>query len=426
MGILTSFNVGVSGLNAAGGGMSVIADNIANAATIGFKSSRAEFQDILATSLKGIDGGDQIGSGTKLATIKPLFTQGGLQRTENVTDLAMNGGGFFVVDAPFGKGVTRDGSFQFDKDGYLTTNDGYRVMGFKANEIGEITNAVDQVKLGGVVIPAKATSKVSVQMNLDSRALVKEFSLENPEKTSNFNSSIVLYDNVGTARMVTVYFNKQENNKWQYHAVISGEDAADGDPNKLYEMAKGQLVYSDKGILQEEIEQENSFNFNKGAAPGQKITMDFGQSLKEGGNGLDASTQFGSENAVSRHSQDGASAASLASLSFNDKGILTAVYNNGEIRDLFQIGVAKFENPEGLFKVGKNLFKETRRSGQGVVGKPREGGRGEVLSKSIEQSNVDIAQEFVNLMTAQRNFTANTRSVTTADQMLQDILNLKR
>jgi flagellar hook protein FlgE len=174
------------------------------------------------------------------------------------------------------------------------------------------------------------------------------------------------------------------------------------------------------------VPSNSAFNFNKGAAPGQKIDFDFGISVADGGNGLEGSTQYGSESSVARHTQDGATAATIGSLSFNDRGILTAVYNNGEARDIAQISIAKFENNEGLFKMGKNLYKETRNSGQGALGRPGEHGRGEVLSKSIEESNVDIAHEFVNLMKAQRNFTANTRTITTADQMLQEILNIKR
>ncbi|MBF0312313.1 MAG: flagellar hook protein FlgE [Oligoflexia bacterium] len=427
MSILGSFNVGITGLNSIGGGMAVIADNIANASTNGFKSSRPEFQDVLASSLKGIDGGDQIGAGTKLAHTRPVFTQGSLVRTMNVTDLGINGNGFFSVDAPFGRGFTRDGSFNFDKEGVLVTGDGYPVLGFTADESGKVTSRLEQIKLGGTTIPAKGTSLARVQMNLDSRADIQKFEPERPDKTSNYNAGMVVYDNVGSARLVTVYFNKVEENKWEYHAMVKSSDTTKGDKSKEeIEMANGVLEFSDKGVLKKESPGMNSFNFNKGAAPDQKIDFDFGQSSEEGGNGLDCSTQYGSSSSVARHSQNGASAATLGSLSFNDSGVLTAVYNNGEVRDLAQIAVAKFENNEGLFKVGKNLYKETRRSGQGAVGKPGEHGRGDVLAKSLEESNVDIAAEFVNLMKSQRNFTANTRTITTADQMLQEILNIKR
>lgn len=427
MSILSSFNIGVSGLNAAGQSMSVVGDNIANSGTFGFKSSRAEFQDMIAQSLKGIDGGDQVGTGTKLAHITPQFTQGTISRTQNITDLAINGNGFFQVDAPFGKGYTRDGAFHFDKDGFMVNGDGYKINGFLPDEKGGIGNMSGNIKLGNTTIPATPTSELSMSMNLDTREAVKVFDPNNPEKTSSFNTSVTVYDNVGTARLVTMYFNKQADGAtWQYHAMVDGADAVNGVPGKMLEMANGTLRFNSKGVLEEEIPGTNSFNFNKGAAANQQIAFNFGTSLKEGGTGLDASTQFGSKSSVARHTQNGSSAATLASMSFNDQGVLTAIYDNGVQRDLGQIAVAKFENNEGLFKTGKNLFKETRRSGQAAMGKPSADGRGEVLSKSIEQSNVDIANEFIGLMAAQRNFQANTRTITTSDQMLQEVLNIKR
>ncbi|MDD0852655.1 flagellar hook protein FlgE [Halobacteriovorax sp. GB3] len=426
MGILRSFNISVSGLNAVGQGMGVIGDNIANSGTTGFKASRAEFQDVLAKSLKGIDGGDQFGAGVKLAHIKPMMTQGDVARTDSITDLAINGDGLFRVEAPFGPGFTRDGSMHFNKEGELVNSDGYRVLGFQVNGAGDITNKLGPIKLGNTTIPAEATKEVKVNMNLDSRAEIKQFDINDPDNTSNFSNSITVYDNVGTARLVSVYYNKQADNTWTYRALVDGSDASGGEDGKFTEMASGTLSFNAKGQLQEEVEGSNSFNFNKGAAQDQKIKFDFGVSITEGGDGLDASTQYGSESAVARHTQDGSSAATLGSLSFNDNGVLTAVYDNGVARDISQIAVAKFENNEALFKVGKNLFKESRQSGQAAMGKPGEGGRGEVLSKSIELSNVDIANEFVNLMTASRNFQANAKTLTTADQMLQEVLNIKR
>lgn len=426
MGILSSFNIGVSGLKAAGSSMSVIGDNIANAGTFGFKGSRAEFQDQLSKSLKGIDGGDQIGSGTKLAHVTAKFTQGNINRTENITDLAINGNGFFAVETDKGRGFTRDGSFHFDKNGNLINGDGYPVLGFQTNEAGEITQKLGKIKLGNTTIPATPTGKVNISMNLDSRDEIQQFDITNPEKTSAFNTSIAVFDNVGTQRLVTMYFNKVADGQWEYHATVPGEDAAGGQPGQLVEMASGTLQFDPKGKLQTETSTANAFNFNKGAAPGQVIEFDFGESLTEGGDGSAAITQFGSDSSVSRHTQDGSSAATLSSLSFNDSGVLSAAYTNGITRDIAQVGVAKFENNEGLFKMGKNLFKETRKSGQGALGTPGADGRGDVLAKSIELSNVDIADEFINLMNAQRNFQASTKTITTADQMLQEVLNIKR
>lgn len=426
MSLLRSFNIGYAGLRAAGNGMDVIGDNIANAGTFGFKSSRAEFQDVLAGTLKGIAGEPQIGAGSRLANIKQMMSQGDIARTDSVTDLAINGDGFFMVDAPFGRGFTRDGSFNFDKEGILVTSDGYPLVGFSVDKNGTVTSKLDKIQLGSATLPAAASDEVKLSMNLDSRSKVKKFDIKDPENTSNYSSSITVYDNIGMPRVVTLHYNKTENNNWEYHAVVEGKDVEGGDATKIYEMASGKLKFDSQGVLQEEISDENSFDFNNGAAQGQKIKFNWGESLSEGGTGLDSSTQFGSNSTVARHTQDGYSAGTLTSLSFNDNGILTAVYDNGESKDISQMSIGKFENNEGLFKVGKNLFKESKKSGQVAAGKPGEAGRGGVIAKSIELSNVDIANEFVNLMETQRNFTANAKTLTTADEMLQEVLAIKR
>lgn len=427
MSILRSFNIGVTGLAATGGGMAVAADNIANAGTNGFKASRAEFQDILGKSLGGAEsGGSQYGSGVQLAHIKPVLNQGDISRTDSVTDLAINGNGFFRVEAPSGFAFTRDGSMHFDKEGKLVTGDGHKVHGFLSGENGELTNKIGAIELSGTEIPATATKTVNILMNLDSRESIKQFDINNIDKTANFISSMTVFDNIGTERLITVAYNKTGDSSWKYRVLVDGKDAQGGTDGKFVQMGSGRLVFNNKGQLQQEVEESSSFNFNKGAAPGQKIKIDFGTSISEGGNGNQGVTQYGSNSTVSRNIQDGYSSATLASLAFDDDGLLRAVYTNGVARNIAQVAIAKFENPEALMKMGKNLFKSTRSSGQSSLGRPNEGGRGEIFSKSIELSNVDIAQELVNLMKGQRNFTANAKSLTTADEMLQEIINIKR
>ncbi len=425
MGLLSSLNTGVTGLRASGDGMNVISNNIANANTVGFKSSRAEFQDLLSRALKGIDGGDQIGSGVKLSHVTGLFNQGNIARTESLTDVALNGNGFFEIDAPFGKAYTRDGQFHFNKDGELTNGDGYQVVGFQANDDGTITNKSGPIKIGNTTVPATATQKVGLDMNLDSRDILMKFDPAKADKTSSYNNSVTVYDNIGTAHIVTMYFNKTADNVWEYHAMVDGKEAAGGQQGVPVEMATGTLRFNDKGQLQEEITGNNSFNFANGAKPDQKIDFNFGKSIVEGGTGSEATTQYGSHSSIARQTQDGGSAGTLASLSFNDDGVLSAVYSNGMTRSLAQVAIAKFENNEGLFRVGKNMFKESRASGQAALGKPGDDGRGEVLAKSVELSNVDMAEEFINLMNSQRNFQANTKTISTADKMLQEVLNIK-
>ena len=433
MGISSSFNIGVSGVNAIGRGLGVISDNIANAETNGFKASRAEFQDLLATSLKAEgrgNGSDQLGTGVKLGSIKLLMNQGDIARTENATDLAINGDGFFRVDTPTGMAYTRDGSMHFDRDGNLVNSDGYKVQGFQADSNGRITTRMAPIKVHRQTINAKATEEIKVDMNLDSRAEVLEFDIEKPDYTSNFSHSITVYDNVGTPRLVTVYYNKESDNNWTYRAVVEGRDAVDNDPlaetpGEMVIMAQGKLVFNNKGVLQEEVEESSSFNFNKGAAPNQKIRFDFGKSLAEGGDGIEGSTQFGSGTTITRHSANGHSASSLSSFSFDAEGVLMAIYANGETEKIAQVAIAKFGSNEGLHKLGKNLYSETLRSGPVTMGKPGEVGRGEIVTKSLELANVDIAEQFVDLITTQRSFQANTKSLQTADKMLEEVLRIK-
>ena len=434
MGISSSLNIGVSGINAMGRGLGVISNNIANAETNGFKASRAEFQDQLSTSLKAEgrgNGADQIGTGVKLGSIKLLMNQGDIARTESATDLAINGDGFFQLQTPFGMAYSRDGSMHFDKDGNLVNSDGYKVLGYQFDSEGKETTKLGPIKVYKTTIRAKATEEVKVDMNLDSRAEVIEFDVDNPDDTSNFAHSITVYDSVGTPRIVTLYYNKDEDNNWTYRALVDSKDAKDeppglGEPKEMILMAEGKLIFNDKGVLQKEEVELSSFNFNKGADPAQQVKFDFGKSLEEGGNGIDASTQFGSDTTITRHSTDGQAADQLASFSFDSNGVLIANYSNGVVEKISQVALAKFESNEGLHKMGKNLYGETRKSGPVYMGRPGETGRGEIITKSLELSNVDIADQFVDLMTTQRNFQANAKTLQTADQMLEEILTIKR
>jgi flagellar hook protein FlgE len=405
--------------------MSVIGNNIANAGTTGFKASRAEFQDILSVSVKGIGSKAQVGSGSKLANVKVLHNQGDVTRTDSNTDLAINGEGFFVVQSPMGRTFTRDGSFRFNKLGELVTGDGHKVLGHSFRD-GKKVNTLESINLASTNVPAKETSKVDVKINLDSRVKPLVFDVSRPDQTSHFSSSLMVYDSVGVQRLVTLYFNKNEQNNWEYHVMADGADAEPTKPGELVEMASGKLIFDDKGYLKEEQEVSNSFNFNNGAMPDQKIQFDFGTSLAEGGDGVQAATQFGIDSNVSSHSQDGHSVGNLSSLSFDDKGIMLAAYDNGMVRNVAQVALARFENKQGLFKLGRNLYRQTNQSGQAAIGAPEEGGRGEILSRSLELSNVDLAKEFVNLMAASRNFKANSKVIKTANEMTQEVLGLKR
>ncbi|MEK6706283.1 MAG: flagellar hook protein FlgE [Bdellovibrionota bacterium] len=426
MGILSSMYTGITGLQGQGEALAVYGDNIANANTAGFKISRPEFEDVVAKSLKGVLGGNQTGRGVRLAAINPIFSQGSIIQTESATDLALSGDGFFVVNGLDGQSFSRSGAFHFDKDGKLINADGYRVQGFAADDNGRITSKLADISVDRTVVDAKKTSEVNLFMNLDLRAeKALEFNPKRPEVTSHFATGATVYDTAGTAHVVTVFFNKTDDGEWTWRAMARGDDIVGGKKNQLIEQAKGRLYFDTDGKLKKQVIDKSGFNFNKGALPDQYITFNFGEDKSTGGAGLQV-TQYGTSSETYKTLQDGYTAGTLAGLSFNDDGILAAMYTNGQNVNLSQIAIAKFENPEGLFKQGQNRYRESRLAGQPTIGAPNTGGRGRVSSKTIEASTTDIATEFINLMTAQRSFQANSKVISTADEMMQDVINMKK
>ncbi|MEK6774409.1 MAG: flagellar hook protein FlgE [Bdellovibrionota bacterium] len=427
MGILSSLYTGVSGLAAQGEALGVIGDNIANANTIGFKASRAEFQDIISKSLKGILGGNQIGRGVKIGAVNPILVQGNVDATEKVTDLAISGDGYFKVKGSDGESFSRDGSFHFDREGYLVTNDNQKVQGFKADEKGMIINKLDDIKFPRALIPAKATAEVKMDLNLDSRVEpTKKFNMEDPYATSHYSTGVELYDSQGNKHLVSFFFNKTADRKWEYKGLVDGKEVSGGDEGKLAQVVAGTLDFTVDGKLDVQEVTDSSFNFKGGALQNQKIKMNFGDDISTGGKGLDGTKQYGKGSDMISWIQDGAAAGTITGLSFNDEGVLTAVYSNGLAADLAQISLAKFENPEALFKVGNNRLKESRDSGGASMGAPGAAGRGKIYAKSLERSTVDLATEFVNMIQNQRGFQANAKTITTTDELLNEIIQLKR
>jgi flagellar hook protein FlgE len=425
MGILSSLYTGYTGIQGQGEALSVFGDNIANSATVGFKTSRPEFRDAVAKSLNGMGSSIATGRGTKLGNIRTVFSQGTLTQTESPTDLAITGNGFFLVDGVEGRSYTRDGSFHFDKEGKLVNGGGERVVGFQADDEGNMTSKLGPMSIERSIIDAKGTSKVDLYANLDSRADMElKFDSKNPDKTAHFATGVTVYDTNGAPRAVTVYFNKVDEHNWEYHAMAKGEDVEGGKKGEMIQQATGKLSFTDEGRLKEQSG-DSAFSFNKGSKADQKVEFSFGKDIKSGGDGLQM-TQYGSNSEAYKTIQNGFASGSIGSLKFEDDGRLVAVYTNGESIAVGQVALAKFESPEELMKIGGNKFKETRNSGQATVGTPLSGGRGQVSSKTLEASTTDIANEFINLMTAQRNFQANSKVISTGDELLGEIINLKR
>jgi len=419
---------GISGLTAQGEGLSVVADNIANANTTGFKSSRAEFEDIMSRNVKGIDGGNQLGRGVRIGAINPILLQGNIDNTDRGTDLAINGDGYFQVKGNQGVSYTRDGSFTFDRNGNLVTKNGQKVQGFLADEKGKIETRVGDIKFPNALVNAQATKEVNLELNLDSRAIsdAKTFDAKDPYKSSDFATAVEIYDSQGNKHVMNLFFNKGQDRTWTYRGLVDGKEVEGAQPGEdMAQVCEGKLNFTEDGKLNSQETTAANFNFTNGAKQDQQIKINFGDAIAAGGKG-EGTKQFGKESDVIKWAQDGSSAGTVTNLSFDDKGILTVSYSNGKVVDLGQVLLARFENPEALFKQGGNLFKQSRDSGEPSLGGARQAGRGSIMSKSLERSTVDIASEFVNMITQQRAFQANAKSVSTADELLNEVIQMKR
>lgn len=429
MSILKAMYAGVSGLAAEGQALGVVGDNVANTNTIGFKQSRAVFQDVLGGAV-GRPG--TVGSGVRFARAQQIFAQGTLLNTGQPTDLALSGDGFFVVqgnvDGVNGNFYTRAGQMTLDNDGYLVNPQGLKLQGYAANPNGGFDASLSAVQLPTTPLPPKATATMTITANLDSQATTPAlpWDPQDPGNTSNFSTSMTVYDSLGNAHAVDVYFRKTAAGSWDWHALAAGSEVQGGVPGQNVEIATGTLSFTNTGALQDsQVTAGGTVDFT-GAAPGQALTFDFGTSINAGGTGLGGTTQFGSPSSVAAQKQDGYSSGSLSGIQVDGTGVVSGVYSNGQVLPVAQLAVAKFRSNDGLGRAGQNLWVETRSSGEAALGAAGSGSRASVVAGALEQSNVDIASQFVDLIAHQRSFQANSKTITTADEMLQELVNLKR
>lgn len=691
MGILGALFSGVSGLDVYSSAIEVIGNNIANAATPGFKSSRAQFSDILSQSLTGAQGGNQIGRGVQLSAVQSLFTQGSFETSSQSTDLAIDGQGFFIVRNADGVFYTRDGQFIIDDKGLLVNARGDRVQGYTLDSNGNIAGIMGDLTLTATNSQPNPTTEVSFVANLDASsnpigtygsllgaattdsfvivsgvnnqlvfddgtgggpftadliadggltsgtpvsgsalataiktaleatngstdtytvtydASADRFTIENdatnansltllhddtastasatlgfnatssgalsagssdvsdnqvafnivagtndtftitiddtlsatvtltpgqytgeylaqeiqrainaaddsgsnlirdvtvtynanagtdlnrfritsqtaggdqtisipstgkvvtiegssvavttpatfltqaglatgtayagtggfdptsPATTSNFSTAVTIYDSLGTYHALNVYFRKLGANWWEYHGLVDGKDLVGGTTGVAQNVISGRLRFTPEGALdiEEKYADTGIFNFRGGATQNQTVTLDFGTSLTSdnGLTGLDGLTQFAGPSAIINQTQDGYTTGTLSSISINETGDITGIFTNGQTRAMARIALANFTSPDGLNAVGSNLFSETQQSGQPIIGQAQSSGFGTIFSNSVELSNVDIAEEFVQLIKQQQAFQANARVISTTDELLNEIVNLVR
>lgn len=430
MSILRSMNSAASGLRAHADALGVVGDNIANVNTVGFKRSRAVFQDMLGRSVAGGSAIPQAGAGSRLGHITAMWTQGALMTTESPLDLALNGQGLFMVEGNVagvdGRYYTRAGQFGLDAEGYLVNVDGLRLQGYPADPTGAVSGLLGDLRVQGGTLPANPTSEITVGANLDAGAEIPPpFDPTDPTGTSNFSTTTTVYDSLGNPREVTLYFRRNGANDWEWFALADGADVAGGTPGTPSVGASGTLTFTTDGALDAVTGTSSTWDF-EGATPGQTVDFDFGDAIGAGGTGLGGITQFASPSTVNSLAQDGYGAGSVAGVAIGADGTITGVFSNGQRRVLGRVAVAHFQSYDGLERAGQGLWVETPESGEPLVGAAGTGGRGGIVSGALEGSNVDLAREFVDLIGYQRGFSANSRIITTADEMYSELVNLRR
>jgi flagellar hook protein FlgE len=420
-----SFQQGLSGLNATSKNLEVIGNNVANANTYGFKSARAEFADMYATSMNGT-GTNNIGIGVNLAAVSQQFTQGNIVTTENPMDLSLNGAGFFqVTDGQSPVTYTRNGQFKVDRDGYVVNNSGGRLMGYPADGTGTIQPGnASALRMPTAGINPAATSTITMEMNLDSRAATTvpaagpQIILTDPT-TYNNATSVTVYDDKGQDVALTYYFQKAATDTWNVYVTANGTPIstdASGNPTPSTTInfpANGGTPTAPVGTVALNIPASTNAN---GA-----------QTLAISGVQLDLSgaTQYGANFAVTDLSQNGYAPGQLVGIQFEGNGIITARYSNGQSKPAGQVEIATFRNPQGLQPLGSNAWSRSYASGDPVLGVPGDGNLGTIQSGSLEESNTDLTGELVNMITAQRVYQANAQTIKTQDQVLQTLVNLR-
>jgi len=425
---MSALYTGVTGLDTTSAELSVVGDNIANANTIGFKAGRAAFEDALAQTLIG---GAQRGLGSRLQAIQKLMSQGAIANTGIATDLAISGNGFFVVKGSH-NGVdssyfTRAGQFTVDNSGFLVNLEGLKVQGYGTNAAGVINGTLGDIDVGAASSPPSATTTITVKANLDAREPIPAlpWDPQNPGATSNFTSPTTIYDSLGGAHEATIYYVKTATG-FDYHVLTDGGGVQGGVAGVNSEIAGGAMTFDASGNLAS-VTPQAAILFNpRGAVQPQPLTFNFGTPTGAGGTGADGITQYASTEANVFINQDGFTSGILARVAINTDGEVVGTFTNGQTRTLGAVALANFEAPDQLERIGGNLFSNTAKSGQPTIGEAASGGRGAIIAGALEQSNVDLSGEFVRMIAAQRGFQANSKTISTADQLLAELIQLKR
>lgn len=410
------FQHGLSGLRAASAKLDVTGNNIANANTVGFKQSQAQFADVYANSLGG--GKNQIGIGTQLAAVAQEFNQGNVTPTNNPLDVAITGNGFFRMDNNGSISFTRNGQFHLDKDGFLVNASNYNVTGFGADASGQIIpNIPVNLRLPTADMTPNPTTSFMTGVNLDARAdvpSVSPFDATNPD-TYTHSTSGEIFDSFGNSHILNLYFQKTAASTWGVYTAVDGT-VVDPSTGLSGTGSPITLSFDSSGIM---TSPTGSSTINVAAS-----VLGAGVSSLPFKLDLTRSTQFGSKFGVNVMNQDGFASGRLAGYSISDDGQIRASYSNNVTRTVGQLVLAGFSNPNGLKPLGSNQWGETAESGLPLVGTPETGVLGSLQSSAVEESNVDLTTELVSLIMTQRVYQANAKTIETQDAVMQSIMNI--
>jgi flagellar hook protein FlgE len=428
-----SFQQGLSGLDAASSALDTIGNNIANSGTVGFKQSTTQFADVFAASLSG-GGSAPIGLGARLAAVKQQFTQGNVSITNNALDLAINGGGFFRVQSALGDVLySRNGQFQLNKDGYIVNAKGQQLMGYPLDSTtGAVSTQLGALRLFDPTSASDAAPRATgaqwnsttsafdaytgqglqVNVNLDAGQDVPTEAFAWATLNSNMynhTTTATVYDSLGDAHTVSMYFVKTAANAWDVYTSLDGATAGNvTGPSAITFTSSGQII---PPAAWPSITYTGLVN---GAA-----NLQFPLTLS-------GTTQFGSDFAPNSITQDGYASGKLAGFNIGTDGVILGRYTNGQSKSLGQVVLASFRNPQGLQPLGDNVWAATSDSGSEMTGAPGSGSQfGPIQSAALEDSNVDLTKQLVAMIVQQRAYQANAQTIKTQDQVLQTLVNLR-
>jgi flagellar hook protein FlgE len=433
MALTSALFSGVSGINANGNAMNIIGDNIANVNTVGFKASRSVFFDLLSAQV----GGTKVGTGSRLAAATRLFSQGGVETTNSATDMAIEGAGMFVLaDTQGALFYSRAGQFNFDEDGNLVNPAGLKVQGFELDVNGNIISGLMDISINSRrLLPPVVTTEIDLSLNLDATATVPAtpFPVDAVGTqaapsvwfgASNFSTVVTVYDSLGAAHDLTFVFRKTATaNEWEYRVLADAAEVTGGTAGNLMQINApgGYLAFNPNGTLNfgppTNIGAIGPVAWANGSSPQTIAAVDLD---------FTGTSQFALPSATNALSQNGSPSGSVSGITIDTDGVITGHFSTGPTQPLFRIGLADFNSPEGLTHLGNTLFAQSSQSGAPIYGTPGNGGLGTVLPGSLELSNVDLATEFVKMVTTQRGFQASSRIITVTDTLLEEVANLKR